>query len=60
MPELVTMGEAMLILGYDLPEMGRRACIAGAMATRVFGDWEGMPFRDDLDALTRGASQLSR
>ncbi len=46
--------------GYDLAEIGRRACIAGAMATRVFGDWEGMPFRDELDALSSGAAQLSR
>ncbi|MDP2856604.1 MAG: sugar kinase [Bacillota bacterium] len=46
--------------GREPGESCRRACIAGALATRVFGDWEGMPFRPELDALAEGGSTLSR
>lgn len=46
--------------GRSVPEMGRRACVAGAIVTRVFGDWEGIPTAAELDRLVQGEDGISR
>jgi 2-dehydro-3-deoxygluconokinase len=46
--------------GRSPEECCRRACVAGAVVTRVIGDWEGMPESAQLDALVKGQQGISR
>jgi 2-dehydro-3-deoxygluconokinase len=46
--------------GRSPEECCRRACVAGAIVTRVIGDWEGMPESAQLDALVKGQQAISR
>lgn len=41
-------------------EAARRACAAGAMATQVIGDWEGMPDAAGLERFLAGGQVLTR
>jgi 2-dehydro-3-deoxygluconokinase len=46
--------------GLALLETCARACVAGALATLVFGDWEGMPSRQQIDSQLAGTMGISR
>jgi len=49
-----------ILEGRDPGESARRACAAGAMATQVIGDWEGLPDRSDLDRFVSNGTKMTR
>jgi len=51
---------ARILDGREPPEAARRACAAGAMATQVIGDWEGLPDLPDLERFLSNGVRLTR
>ncbi len=49
-----------LLDGCDLPHAVSRACALGALAVTGYGDYEMLPYRNELESFMSGASKLQR